>query len=134
MTIELTDLVPLTIHVPAATLIRLTAIGRMRPDPARPQQLIEALVDRAVHTPGRAPVASDNRPPVAPDIHRSLDTLTGGDSMQMLALRLSGYTTGQIAHTLGLSVADTATHFQELDSAHHRKTHRQPRNRQEAIA
>lgn len=126
MTIELTDLVPLTIHVPAATLIRLTAMGRLRPDPAQPQQLVEALVDKAIHTPRRTPPA--------PDIHRSLDSLTGGDSMQMLGLRLSGYTTEQIAHALGLSLGDTLTHFEQLDSAHHRKTHRQPRNRQEAIA
>lgn len=126
MTIELTDLVPLTIHVPAATLVRLTAMGRMRPDPTRPQQLVEALVDRAIHTPRRTPVV--------PDIHRSLASLTGGDSMQMLAFRFSGYTTEQIAHTLGLSVEDTVTHFEQLDVAHHRKTHRQPRDRQEAIA
>ena len=35
MQIEPTDLVPLVIHVPAATLVQLTAMGRMRPEPAK---------------------------------------------------------------------------------------------------
>lgn len=126
MQIEPTDLVPLVIHVPAATLVQLTVMGRMRPEPATPSALVETLVDKAIHTPRRTPLA--------PVVHRTLDTLTGGDSMQMLAHRLSGYTTEQIAEIFGLSIEDTAAHFEQLDSAHRSRTHRQPRNRLEAIA
>lgn len=122
MQIELTDLVSLEIHVPAATLIKLTAMGRQLRTPAEPSVLIETLVDRAIHTP------------VAPIVHRTIDSLTGGDSMQMLAYRLSGYTPEQIAEIFGLSLQDTVTHFEQLDSAHRSKTHRQNRNRQEADA
>lgn len=126
MQIEPTDLVPLVIHVPAATLVQLTVMGRMRPQQATPSDLVESLVDKAIHTPRRTPLA--------PVVHRTLDTLTGGDSMQMLAHRLSGYTTEQIAKIFGLSIEDTAAHFEQLDSAHRSRTHRQPRNRLEAIA
>lgn len=126
MQIEPTDLVPLVIHVPAATLVQLTVMGRLRPEPATPSDLVEGLVDKAIHTP--------RRPPLAPVVHRTLDTLTGGDSMQMLAYRLSGYTPEQIAKIFGLSLEDATTHFEQLDSAHRSKTHRHPRNRQEAIA
>ncbi|TCK58270.1 hypothetical protein [Curtobacterium sp. PhB136] len=126
MQIEPTDLVPLVIHVPAATLVQLTVMGRMRPEPVAPSTLVETLVDKAIHTPRRTPLA--------PVVHRTLDSLTGGDSMQMLAHRLSGYTTEQIAKIFGLSIEDTAAHFEQLDSAHRSKTHRQPRNRLEAIA
>lgn len=126
MQIEPTDLAPLVIHVPAATLVQLTVMGRMRPEPAAPSALVEALVDKAIHTPRRTPLV--------PVVHRTLDTLTGGDSMQMLAHRLSGYTTEQIAKIFGLSIEDTAAHFEQLDSAHRSRTHRQPRNRLEAIA
>jgi hypothetical protein len=129
MQIEPTDLVPLVIHVPAATLVQLTVMGRMRPEPAAPSALVETLVDKAIHTPRRTPLV-----PVVPVVHRTLDTLTGGDSMQMLAHRLSGYTTEQIAKIFGLSIEDTAAHFEQLDSAHRSRTHRQPRNRLEAIA
>lgn len=126
MQIELTDLVPLEIHVPAATLIQLTAMGRQLRTPAEPSALIETLIDRAIHT--------RRRTPVAPIVHRTIDSLTGGDSMQMLAYRLSGYTPEQIAKIFGLSLQDTVTHFEQLDSAHRSKTHRQNRNRQEADA
>ncbi|ROS71881.1 hypothetical protein EDF24_3740 [Curtobacterium sp. PhB130] len=102
----------------------------MRPEPVAPstlvETLVETLVDKAIHTPRRTPLA--------PVVHRTLDSLTGGDSMQMLAHRLSGYTTEQIAKIFGLSIEDTAAHFEQLDSAHRSKTHRQPRNRLEAIA
>lgn len=126
MQIEPTDLVPLVIHVPAATLMQLTVMGRMRPEPAEPADLVETLVDKAIHAPRRIPLA--------PDVRRPLSTLTGGDSMQMLAYRLSGYTPEQIAKIYGLSIEDTTAHFEQLDSAHRSKTHRQPRNRQEALA
>lgn len=126
MQIEPTDLVPLVIHVPAATLVQLTVMGRMRSEPAAPADLVETLVDKAIHTPRLAPLA--------PVVRRTLGTLTGGDSMQMLAYRLSGYTPAQIAKIYGLSLEDTVSHFEQLDAAYRSKTHRHPRNRQEAIA
>lgn len=126
MQIEPTDLVPLEIHVPAATLVQLTVMGRQLQTPAEPAVLIETLIDKAIHTPRRTPVV--------PTVRRTASSLTGGDSMQMLAYRCSGYTTEQIAKIFGLSLDETAAHFEQLDSAHRSKTRGQRRNRQEAIA
>ncbi|MBO9041487.1 MULTISPECIES: hypothetical protein [Curtobacterium] len=79
MQIEPTDLVPIEIHVRAATLVQLTVMGRQLRTPAAPNVLIETLIDKAIHAPRRTPVG--------PTVHRTASSLTGGDSMQMLAYR-----------------------------------------------
>lgn len=108
-----TDLIPITVYLPEQSLVRVAAIATRRGRSAATE--ISSLVDRALNGRGRPgrPVAERSTIRLQPS-RRPLNSLSGGDSMFMLALQDEGYGTKAIADLFWLTEEDAAAHLAQL--------------------